>query len=278
MFTIRWELRHAGGFRGYRKKDGPDMSGANAAAVQQAALSKETLDWYKSQYAAEEPQRDKAAAAANEASDLQLQIMREQEAQTQKDRDFTNTQFRPLEQNIVDDAQNYDTEARREEAASGAVADVQSARAAQRAATVRQQASMGVNPNSGRAAALDSQADVTAAAASAGAANKARQDVEMQGHARMMDAANLGRNIASAQATTAQLASSAGTAGANTGAMPLAQAQAATGMVGQGFGQAAQANAQAGQMYTQIAQMQQSGANATTGAIGAVAGGALAFF
>jgi len=272
MFTIRWEFRQAHGFHGYRKKDGPDMSGANQAALDQAKLSKEVLDWYKAQYAEQAPERAYAAEQSHKASDLQLQMMQQQADQSQQDRDFANTTFRPLETQIAADAQSYDTEGRRESEASSAIADVQSARSAQRAATMRDQASMGVNPNSGRAAALDAQGDVMAAAASAGAANKARKDVELQGHARLMDAANLGRGIASAQATTAGLASSMGTAGAGTGGMGLSQAQGATGMVGQGFGQAMQGNAQAGQMFNQIAQTKAQYAGSEMQALGQLAG------
>src|SRR6266516_3131528 len=87
--------------RGYRKKDGASNDGMNAAAMQQAALSKETLDWYKQQYAAEAPQREAAAAAASEASGVQLQVMRDQAEQSRVDREFQNSTFRPLEAKIV---------------------------------------------------------------------------------------------------------------------------------------------------------------------------------
>lgn len=84
--------------------------------------------------------------------------------------------------------------------------------AAQRGATMRAMERSGVNPASGKAMALQGSMDIGAAKAKAkaGAANAAMKAVEQQGYARRMDAANLGRNIASAQGTNASIASQLG--------------------------------------------------------------------
>ena len=53
-------------------KDTPDQSGINAAALANANLSKESLDWYKQIYAESAPDRADAAATNKLVSNAQL--------------------------------------------------------------------------------------------------------------------------------------------------------------------------------------------------------------
>jgi hypothetical protein len=256
----------------YRCSDGPDMSGVAAAAQANADLGKEALAFYKQAYADQAPARDQAAANANAISQSQLGLMNASLAQSnayQQDRD---TLYRPLEQGIVAGAQNYDTAARRESEATAAAADVQKAGAAQQAALQRQQSSMGVNPNSGRAQALQSQQSLGMATATAGAMNAARKNVEQQGYARKMDAANLGRGIASNQATSANIALNAGNSSASNGAMGLQAAQSGSATMGQGFNSALSANQSAGNLYGQAAQLQAGASANNMAGLGQLAG------
>ncbi len=184
----------------------PDTSGMNAAAVAQAQLSREQLDWAKQIYAETAPQRAAAIERANKISDTQLLALQKQTALTDDYADYNKTTFRPLEQGLVDAAKDFDTPTRRDEAAQAATASVGLAFDAQQQEQGRQLARMGVNPNSGKAQALSTQTGLAKATAVAGASNKARNDVELQGYARKMDAANLGRGLASAQATSAGVA------------------------------------------------------------------------
>ncbi len=68
----------------------------------------------------------------------------------------------------------------------------------------------GVDPSSGNMAAIQGALGVRTAAAKAAAGNVAATQVETIGQARKMDAANLGRGLASNQATSAGLALTAG--------------------------------------------------------------------
>lgn len=103
---------------------------------------------------------------------------------------------------------------------------------------------------------MGNQMAMAQAAAKAGAASKARDNVELQGYARKMDAANMGRNLASNQATSAGVALNAGNSAANNAGTPLTQANQAMATMGQGFGTAIQGNNSAGNLYGQAAQIQ----------------------
>jgi hypothetical protein len=93
----------------------------------------------------------------------------------------------------------------------------------------------GVDPSTMQALGTASLLDE--AKARAGAANKARSDVEAQGWSRMADVANLGRNIASSQATQQQIGLSAGNSAADNAYKSAKLQQAEDEMLIQGVGQ-----------------------------------------
>lgn len=254
--------------------DAPDMTAMNKAAEANADIAQQALDWYKKSYADQAPLREQAAAKANEVSDAQLASMRQNDAISKDYWNYQQSTFRPMERAIVDAAQNYDTEARSEQKAGQAMADVEQQLAAAQGQQTRQLTRMGVNPNGGKFAAMSNQMTMAGALGKASAATKAREGVELQGYARKMDAANLGRNLASNQATSAGVALNAGNSAANTGGMALSQAQNATNQAAQGFNTAIQGNNSAGNIYGQVAQMQ-SKDSGIMGALGTVAGGFL---
>ena len=246
----------------------------NAAAQSQAAISKEALDWYKQIYAEQAPLREQAADMATKVADAQLESMTLNNGISKDYWDYQKETFRPLEAGIVSDAQAYDTAARRDAEAAGAVADVGSQMSLARQAQTRGQQRMGVNPNSGKALALDSQMGLAEATAKAGAANTARRNVELQGYARKMDAANMGRNLASNQATSAGVALNAGNSASSNAAQPLVQSTQSAQVMGQGFNTALQANQSAGNLYGQVAQLQGQDTG-LMGALGQLGGAAI---
>lgn len=251
-----------------RCKDSPDNSGINAAALANAEIAKESLAWYKQQYADQAPAREAATKVAMDVANQQLGSMRQNDAISKDYWDYQKNTFRPLEGGIVADAQNYDTAARRDEKAAGAVADVGMQAEMARQAQTRGMQRMGVNPGSGKMLAMQSQMGLGEAVAKAGAANQARDAVELQGYARKMDAANLGRGLASSQATSAGVALTAGNnANANIGT-PLTQANQAAATMGQGFSTAISGNNSAGSLYGQAAKIQ---ADASSGLMGDLA-------
>lgn len=235
--------------------DAPDMSGVNAAASANADIAKEALAWYKQQYADSTPQRELAAKTANDVAQQQLATSKQNDAISNDYWNYQKNTFRPLEGKIIADAQNFNSEASQNEAAGKALADVEQQFGNEAAQQQRAMTRMGVNPNSGRFASMSTQMGMAQAAAKAGAASKARDSVELQGYARKMDAANMGRGLASSQATSAGVAMNAGNSAVNNAGVPLTQANNAMATMGQGFGTAIQGNNSAGNLYGQAAQI-----------------------
>ena len=240
--------------RGLRKKDGPDNKGINAAAKANAELAKEAFAWYKDEYERTRPQREQSTALSNEVAAAQLASAKQQDEISKDYWAYQKNTFRPLEQGIVDAAESFDTPGRRQAEADAAVADVNMQVAAQRAATGRELARAGVSPESGKSLAIMEAGNIGAAKASAGAASQARRNVELQGYARKMDAASLGRNLASNQATSAQVATQTGNAAVGNSNQANAANMSGAGLMGQGFNTAIQGNQSAGSLYNMAAQ------------------------
>lgn len=272
-------------FEGYRRDgirvypldmggDAPDMSGQNAAAVMQANLSKEQLDWAKQIYAETAPDRANTITRANAVSDAQLEAQRKQTALTDDYANYNKTTFRPLEQGIVADAAAYDTPERRAAAAAKATADVQTSFDNVQGQQQRGLSRMGVNPNSGKALAINNQLGIQKALGLASAENKARTDIEVQGNARKMDAASLGRGLSSAQATSASIALNAGNSSVNNSKVAGDVTAQGNQIMTQGYSGAQAGLAGAASTYAGItsASMKANDNSAAMGALGSVAG------
>ncbi|APW38437.1 hypothetical protein RD110_15550 [Rhodoferax koreense] len=254
------------------------MTASNAIAASQVQLSQEQLDWAKQIYGETAPDRAAAAQRAQQVSDAQLASMNTQTQIAQESNDYQKGTFRPLEQGIVADAQNYDTAARRDEKAAQAIADVSQQAGLAQASTNRDLARKGVVPGSGKSLALNNQLALGTATASAAASTKARDAVELQGYARKLDAANLGRGLSSSQATSAGLALTAGNSSSQNANAALGATTSGTGLVQQGYQGAQQGLSSAGNIYGQVANIENQ-ANNNSGVMGALGqlGGAAIF-
>jgi hypothetical protein len=242
---------------------GGNTQAQNMTAMMQAQLSQEQLAWAKQIYAQEAPDRAAAQDVARQSSAASLDQMRLQTGIQQQAWDDYNKTYRPLEQGLVKEAMEYDTPERREAAAASAASaasDVERGVAAQRAATAREMERAGVNPASGKVMAMQGSMDLGAAKAKAGAATQASRAIETIGYARKMDAANLGRNIASSQGTSAALGLQAGGAANAASAAGLAAGQSGVAGMNAAYGGAQQGLSGAGQQYANIAGQQNAAA------------------
>lgn len=256
--------------------EAPDTSGINAAAVANAEIAKETLAWYKEKDALNRPMQDKLANVAYDVAEQQLTSSKANDALAADYADYNKTTFRPLEKGIVANAEGYDTPEKRQAAADSAVAGIDMQMARKNEAAARAMAANGINPGSTRAMSVMEGQGVDQAIASAGAAYNARKGVETVGYARKMDAASLGRGLASSQATSAQVALSAGNNAVSNTAAPINSMNQSTQTNGQGFNTAISGNNSAGNLYGQIAGIQNAAdanSNAWMGALGSAAGG-----
>lgn len=227
---------------------GSSASDANAAGLQanaaatadiaktQAASAKEYLDFQKQQYADLKPLAEKLANAQLETMEQQSAIAKENQAIAQDQTNYNNTTFRPLEKSIVEDANSYDTDAKQEELARKGMADVATAYDAQRKQALSTLASYGINPNSNRFAAINAQLAMGEAADKAGVATNARSNAEQLGYARKMDAASLGRGLASNASTSYGVALNAGNSSVNSGTAALGTASAPGTAMGNSYG------------------------------------------
>lgn len=152
--------------------------------------------------------------------------------------------YRPLQDDIVNQAKAYDTESNREQQAALAIGDTRDQFEQQRQNQSMQMRSFGINPNSGRFQGMMNANNVMEAATSAAAATRARSAAEQLGWAKKMDAIGLGSGVFGNQATSTQLGLAAGSQGMNAGqtgmtnAMSMGNAmnQANMGAI-QGWGQ-----------------------------------------
>lgn len=245
---------------------------ANAATAQQAQ------DFYEKVFNDSAPDRAAASARAMEIADAQLASMRQQQGLTDDRINYEKTTFRPLEQKIVKESDEFDTPERRALEAGKAIEGVGAQFGTARQTLARQVGANGGNPNSGNFLSTISAMGVREAATKAAAGNQASNLVETTGRALKADAAALGRGLPSAQATTAGLALNAGNASAANAQQPLNIASQGAGLMGQGFNTAIQGNTQAGNLALgqYNAQLKASDDGGMWGALGQVGGALIA--
>jgi hypothetical protein len=164
-----------------------------------------------------------------------------------------------LQEQVVGEARQYGGQSDQAMKAGEAIADVRSQAAMSRAAGNRSLASMGVNPNSGRFAAMTNRANMGEAARAAGAANSARQGARDKGialRAGALSGITGQQNVAGQNLGMGANISGAGLSSANTGFMsglPYAQ------MMNQGYGGAQSGLQGAGSLANQSYGLQLQG-------------------
>jgi hypothetical protein len=272
------ELQRARGAHRLQCSDAPDMSGANAAALEQAQLSRDQLEWVKGIYEAEAPARDEARQRANAVSDQQMASSQLQDQVTRESLDHYRTTFKPIEQKLAQQALEYDTPERRAQASGQAMADVGTQADIAREGMVRELASRGVDAGSGNVVAALARGGVAEAAAKAAAGNQASNLVETTGHAYLSDAANLGRNIASSQGTTAGIALNAGNSSVGNSQTALNTGTNGVGMVQGSYSTAINGIGQSANTLTNIGKVQADTAASNSQGLGSLAGAGMMAF
>lgn len=210
---------------GGKSAPAPDYSGMERVA-------REQLRFAKQQYADFAPQ-------AQAIMGLQMQAQRQQMDQAADYYDYQQSTFRPLEQRLVQQAQDFDTEAYRQQQASQASAAAARAFSTSDAMNRRAMAARGVNPNSGAARGAGRALGLQQAAMRAQAMTGARTQAQDRATAMQYQAAGLGRGLATNSLAAFQGATGAGTAAGNMGMAAGNQYQAGLAGAGSTFGQMA---------------------------------------
>ena len=233
---------------GGKSAPAPDYSGMESVAREQLAFSRR-------QYADMLP-------IGQAVAEQQIAAQNQQMQQAQDYYNYQMETYRPLEQGLVDQAMNFNTDAFRQQKAAEASAAAARAFGTARESNARSMAARGVNPNSGAARGAGNSLILQEAAMRAQGMTGARQQAEQFGYARQLDAAGLGRGLAGASAAAYGGAVGAGSAG-------LGSAMAAGNQYQQGL-------AAAGGTYGQLAGTQASvygqAMQARGGAIGSLVG------
>ena len=147
--------------------------------------------------------------------------------------------YQGVEDQMLSDAQAYDTPQRQEAAAARSRADVEMALSGQRAQSNRELEANGVVPGSGKQMAMQGIMDINAAKLKAGASNAGRTQVQTQGYARKMDAVGLGKGLVGNQATQGALGLSSANSSVNNAQIPLNVSGTANSAMSMGLGNAA---------------------------------------
>ena len=258
--------------------DAPDTSGQQEAARESARLAREQWELYRTEVfprvLAEMERQGEVGERLGLAAERQQDYNLEQQKRF-NDR-FWGTQV-PLEDQIIADAREYDTEAKQERLATQAMADVAAGFENQRGIAERGMTRMGVNPNSGRFAQLRLQMDNAEALGRAAGATAARDRAEAVADAKMKEAAALGRGLPGFGSTAAQIAQGWGGQGMNT--MGMSGATAAGGSLGSAASTSGQLWNTSGNIYANIAntQVQAEANNPMNTILGAAAGAGTRF-
>lgn len=186
----------------------PLMKATNKATRSMERLGNRQLKFARNMYKDAKPQMQEIAG-------LQIEAQQNQNKQGVDYYDYMKSTYRPLEQEIVANAREFNTDAYREQLAGKAASDAGLAFSRTQAANERSMASMGVNPNSGRFAGLSNASGLAQAATRAAAMSGTRVQADQIGYGRMMDAAGMGKGLPATSVAAFNSASNAGLAAGN---------------------------------------------------------------
>lgn len=184
----------------------PYAEASKEMAEAQRVISEQQLAWAREQDTMNRQLFD-------EVWSVQRPIMEQQYQNAQADRARYEQVYQPLENNLIQEFQQYDTPERQDLERGRAIADVNSQFDAQRRNALQRLESFGVDPSQTRNAALDIGMRTQQAAVAAGAASGATRNVENTGRALRAEAINIGRGMPSQVAASYGQALAAGQAG-----------------------------------------------------------------
>lgn len=258
------------------------------AEVANANLSKEEFNTYMNQvFPMEQKQAQSQEQIATQQEGLQAQQQQQNiDLANQYQTRMQNT-FYPIQDQVVSEANNYNTNGNFEQQAALAGGDITNQYANAKQAQAIQQEQYGINPSSGAFQGQQQKMDVQQGADTAAAMTRARNAAVQLGWAKQMDAIGVGQGLPGNQATSSSLATNQGNSVLSAGQSGIAGTQALGQGMAQGYGTAMNGNASVGQMgnqqyATQVNAwnaQQQADAQSSAGvgsALGAVAGIAVA--
>lgn len=253
-----------------RCSDAPDTSGINAAAQANSEIAKEALDFYKGIYASDiRPAQEKQQKLADELVTDYLDTSKRQKDFANEQNAYYKSTFQPVEQQMVRDAMEYDSDANVKRATGEAAANVNQQFSNVRGQSARLAGRYGLASTafSGPQGAAERAQALGAAGAATGAANAVRD----KGIALRAGASNFGRNMPNTASNFYAGSNASNNAAFGTGQTAMNSIGQNAAVVGQGFNTAISGNNSAGSLYGQVAQIEGKD-NGLFGALGGIAG------
>jgi hypothetical protein len=167
------------------------LDAATVAAQRDYDMSLQQQDWSQNMW------DEQMFPMLQETNAVQTSIMQDTLNNGREDRARYEDVYQPLEDDLIQEFQDYDTPERRDLESGRAMGQAQQAFDAQRGNAEQRLASYGVDPSQLRAGAIDSQARSKLALGQAALGNQARQRVEDTGRALRAEAINIGRGMPS---------------------------------------------------------------------------------
>lgn len=188
----------------------PIAQAQQAAAAEQAAISRDQLQWAKDQYADARPYTQRVMATTADSMEANA-------ATAKKDRARYEQIYQPIEEQQAEKAQNWDSPERKALMRGRAAATVGQSFDAADAAATRQLQSFGVNPADLRMGAINRGSKLARAAAQAGAENNSDVVVDREANALRSEAINVGKGYPGQVAQQYGTSNASGTSGVGAG-------------------------------------------------------------
>ena len=219
------------------------------AARANAETAKEALAWYKDLYANELlPMQKDQQALGRTLIDRYLANMDKQSQFADEQNAYYNQTFKPVEQQMVRDAMEYDSDSNIRRRSGIAAANVEQQFSNAQQENARNLSRYGLNPNSSAFAATNERLMRESALQKAGAATGAAFDTMDRGIALRAGAANFGRNMPNTAASYYGGANATGNNAMNTSTQAINTANQNAATMGQGFSSFYQGTGSAGNL------------------------------
>lgn len=225
---------------------------ASAAAYANAETAEKALEFNQTAYTNDtKPRQEKMDKLVEAIGNQQIYVGNQNAVHADAQWNAYKNIFAPLEHQVVNDATSIDSKGELARASGEAAAGVQAQFDNAAGQRRRAQVAMGINPNSGRALAADSEAQLGLAAAKAGAANNARLVARDRGITLRAGAANFGRNMPNTAANAYGIALTSGNSAVGNQGAAAAAANAGVGQMNQGYNTSINGNNSAGSILNQ---------------------------
>lgn len=248
----------------------------------QVAQGDDLISFIKQSYEEQKPLQERQSQLSEAVAKQNMNLAQNAEDRANDSYNFYKNEGRPVIQQSLRDAQDWDSADNIDKARGQASADIQSSMDKEQAGQNRMLTRMGINPNSTKFAQVNQNLMAQKALATAGAMNQAGEQRKTQAVQLRQQAGNLASGMPAQSMGFAGQASGMGTAAAGVGAQNLAGLNATRGSYASGIGQGSSMYASAGSQYNQLygTQMQgygqqQQAASSSSAGLGSLAGTAM---